>query len=151
MPGVPTRGLHEAGQQLAEVSARAAKAETEAEFLKERVSDLREQLAAAASVETPAAEPTPETKATTETGVERSGSPRRFPRAFWTCAGAVGIWALAARERRPRFPYSAQTGVAIVKPGGTGTPMRAISARFAPFPPRSSRISAVPSTRPVPK
>ena len=39
--------LHEAGQQLAEASARAARAETEAEFLRERVSDLRSQLAAA--------------------------------------------------------------------------------------------------------
>ncbi len=37
--------LHEAGQQLAEVSARAAKAETEAEFLRERVAELRSQLA----------------------------------------------------------------------------------------------------------
>ena len=68
--------LHEAGQQLAEVSARAAKAETEAEFLKERVSDLREQLAAATSVETPADEPTPETRATAEKDVE-TGSHRQ--------------------------------------------------------------------------
>lgn len=37
--------LHEAGQQLADVSARAAKAETEAEFLRERVAELRGQLA----------------------------------------------------------------------------------------------------------
>jgi hypothetical protein len=41
--------LHEAGQQLAEVSARAAKAETEAEFLRERVADLRRQLEEATS------------------------------------------------------------------------------------------------------
>jgi dsDNA-binding SOS-regulon protein len=41
--------LHEAGQQLAEASARAAKAETEAEFLRERVADLRRQLAEAAA------------------------------------------------------------------------------------------------------
>ena len=50
--------LHEAGQQLAEVSARAAKAETEAEFLRERVSDLRRELADATTDERPA---TPET------------------------------------------------------------------------------------------
>ena len=68
--------LHEAGQQLADVSARAAKAETEAEFLRERVSDLRGQLAAATSVETPADEPTPETKATAEKDVE-TGSHRQ--------------------------------------------------------------------------
>lgn len=36
--------LHEAGQQLAEARERAAKAETEARFLKERLADLREEL-----------------------------------------------------------------------------------------------------------
>lgn len=36
--------LHEAGQQLAEARERAAKAETEARFLKERLADLRQQL-----------------------------------------------------------------------------------------------------------
>jgi DNA-binding transcriptional MerR regulator len=36
--------LHEAGQQLAEARERAAKAETEAAFLRERLSDLRSQL-----------------------------------------------------------------------------------------------------------
>lgn len=33
--------LHEAGQQLAEARERAAKAETEARFLKERLAELR--------------------------------------------------------------------------------------------------------------
>ena len=33
----------------------------------------------------------------------------------------------------------------IVNPGGTGRPMRAISARFAPFPPRRFLIVASPS------
>lgn len=36
--------LHEAGQQLAEARERAAKAETESQFLKERLADLREAL-----------------------------------------------------------------------------------------------------------
>jgi len=36
--------LHEAGQQLAEARERAAKAETEAQFLKERLSEMRSQL-----------------------------------------------------------------------------------------------------------
>jgi hypothetical protein len=36
--------LHEAGQQLAEARERAAKAETEAYFLKERLADLRKEL-----------------------------------------------------------------------------------------------------------
>lgn len=33
----------------------------------------------------------------------------------------------------------------IVNPGGTGSPMRAISARLAPFPPRRFLIVASPS------
>jgi len=36
--------LHEAGQQLAEARERAAKAETEARFLKERLREIREEL-----------------------------------------------------------------------------------------------------------
>jgi DNA-binding transcriptional MerR regulator len=56
--------LHEAGQQLAEARERAAKAETEARFLKERLADLRKELetarrppAADPAQETPASEP----------------------------------------------------------------------------------------------
>ena len=45
--------LHEAGQQLAEASARAAKAETEAVFLKERLAELRAELAKADEHEPP--------------------------------------------------------------------------------------------------
>src|SRR6266480_6949541 len=37
-----------------------------------------------------------------------------------------------------------------VKPGGTGRPRFAISARPAPLPPRMSRIAAEPSARPGP-
>jgi len=44
--------LHEAGQQLAEARERAAKAETEAEFLRERLAELRSE--ATASVSKPA-------------------------------------------------------------------------------------------------
>lgn len=39
--------LHEAGRELAEARERAAKAETEAAFLKERIRDVRERLTAA--------------------------------------------------------------------------------------------------------
>ena len=49
--------LHEAGQQLAEARERAAKAETEASFLRERVADLRterDELRAAAAAPPPA-------------------------------------------------------------------------------------------------
>src|SRR4051812_26368680 len=38
----------------------------------------------------------------------------------------------------------------MVKPGGTGSPRLAISARFAPLPPSRSRISALPSALPSP-
>src|SRR6478672_10238602 len=39
----------------------------------------------------------------------------------------------------------------MVKPGGTGKPRLAISARPAPFPPRRLRMSARPSALPSPK
>ncbi|MND01376.1 hypothetical protein D3C83_203440 [compost metagenome] len=39
----------------------------------------------------------------------------------------------------------------IVKPGGTGKPMRHISARFAPLPPSSGFICPWPSALPPPK
>jgi hypothetical protein len=50
--------LHEAGQQLAEARERAAKAETEATFLRERLRELREETERQARLETPA-EPAP--------------------------------------------------------------------------------------------
>src|SRR5262245_52652073 len=39
----------------------------------------------------------------------------------------------------------------MVKPAGTGTPSRVISARFAPLPPSRLRCDALPSARPAPK
>lgn len=45
--------LHEAGQQLAEARERAAKAETEARFLRERLAEMRSDLAEARSSEPP--------------------------------------------------------------------------------------------------
>src|SRR5262249_39585294 len=39
----------------------------------------------------------------------------------------------------------------MVKPGGTGKPRLAISARPAPLPPRRLRMSARPSALPLPK
>src|SRR5262249_51772635 len=39
----------------------------------------------------------------------------------------------------------------MVKPGGTGRPRLAISARLAPLPPNRSRSSALPSALPSPK
>src|SRR3984957_13058051 len=43
-----------------------------------------------------------------------------------------------------------QTEVGIVKPGGTGRPRLAISARLAPLPPSKSRRPALPSALPSP-
>jgi len=45
--------LHEAGQQLAEARERAARAETEAVFLRERLAEMRQQEAEAAPVSEP--------------------------------------------------------------------------------------------------
>src|SRR5687767_14889852 len=44
-----------------------------------------------------------------------------------------------------------QSGAAIVKPGGTGTPRFVISARLAPLPPSVAFISRPPSAVPFPK
>lgn len=54
--------LHEAGQQLAEARERAAKAETEALFLRERLREMREQTQQSDDErEEPESEPTPST------------------------------------------------------------------------------------------
>ena len=60
--------LHEAGQQLAEARERAAKAETEAQFLKERVRELRTRLETA---EQPPPEPAPEPELVPEPFIEQ--------------------------------------------------------------------------------
>lgn len=49
--------LHEAGQQLAEARERAAKAETEARFLRERLAEMRSDLTEARSAEPPRSRP----------------------------------------------------------------------------------------------
>jgi hypothetical protein len=49
--------LHEAGQQLAEARERAAKAETEARFLRERLSEMRVELARDQEKPRPVVEP----------------------------------------------------------------------------------------------
>lgn len=60
--------LHEAGQQLAAARERAAKAETEAEFLRERLAELRSE-----STPTPSQEPAP----VTEEPVAEHGPPEK--------------------------------------------------------------------------
>ncbi len=52
--------LHDSGQQMAEARERAARAETESEFLKERLRDLRDQLTEAKEkADRPEPEPEP--------------------------------------------------------------------------------------------
>ncbi len=51
--------LHDAGQQLAEARERAAKAETEVTFLRERLAEMRERLEPPDPPEPPPPEPTP--------------------------------------------------------------------------------------------
>jgi hypothetical protein len=59
--------LHEAGQQLAEARERAAKAETEALFLRERLAEMRQQEAPSATEQSSAASPPPRGGDETET------------------------------------------------------------------------------------
>mgnify|MGYP000733007291 CR=1 FL=1 len=60
----------------------------------------------------------------------------------------IGDYELAWVDLCRRFTIDSSRGgwsVVIVKPGGTGRPMRAISARLAPFPPRRERMEESPS------
>ena len=63
--------LHEAGQELAEAKERAAKAETEAKFLRERLRDMRD-----AQPANPPADPAP--PATTTAPVEEAAPPEKM-------------------------------------------------------------------------
>ena len=63
-------------------------------------------------------------------------------------AGKVDVVLISSLDR---IEYSLQTSVAMVKPGGTGIPIRFISARLAPLPPSLSLIWALPSACPLPK
>lgn len=91
--------LHEAGQQLAEARERAAKAETEARFLKERLAEMRSELErtreAVSAFERSHHEPGD------ETGERRAAAPTRL-----TLGGTAGSLAAKIyqgwRERRRR-------------------------------------------------
>jgi hypothetical protein len=88
----------------------------------------------------------------TETSKGLVGEPSDLPVAFSRRAMAVRIWrSRPAGHVLPLWSYSAQAAVVMVKPGGTGRPMRVISARPAPLPPSSSRIEPSPSALPWPK
>ena len=70
--------LHQAGQQLAEARERAAKAETEARFLKERLTELRGELERARDRELPAPDPPAHTSGATTLGGTASSLARRI-------------------------------------------------------------------------
>ena len=84
--------IHEAGQQLAEARERMGRAETENDFLKERIRDLRAQLerhadtTPANQVITPASEP--------------PGLPPRRPRTL-NLELTIPEWLLRRRKRKP--------------------------------------------------
>src|SRR5699024_10525274 len=52
---------------------------------------------------------------------------------------------LSPSGRSPVCRYALQAAVVMVKPGGTGSPIFVISARFAPLPPNRSLSSLLPS------
>lgn len=81
--------LHEAGQQLAEARERAAKAETEARFLKERLADLRQELEKEKTEPSPASPPEP-----TDEGTSGAASPMSIAKTFYDS------WRVRRRRRR---------------------------------------------------
>src|ERR1017187_7303976 len=88
----------------------------------------------------------------TETRSGFDGSPNFLPSNFSILATAV----LTSASRSfgnlpPALLNSVQTSVVMVNPGGTGTPMLVISARFAPLPPSRFFMSLFPSALPPPK
>ena len=84
----------------------------------------------------------------TETSMGREASPNLRPITRSTLAKAESASRFTSSGicPPPRL-YSAQTAVEMVKPDGTGTSRRVISARFAPLPPSRLLISRSPSAR----
>ena len=74
----------------------------------------------------------------TDTKSGFSGFPNSFPSAAsrFFSAESISIWSPLGIE--PELKNSLQACVVIVNPGGTGNPIRTISARFAPLPPNKS-------------
>ena len=82
----------------------------------------------------------------TDTSSGSLRSPRRLPdrsSSVARCSATCSSSPAGPSSRR----YATQASVVIVNPSGTGRPMRVISARLAPFPPSSGRMSAVPSEK----
>jgi len=85
--------LHQAGQQLAEARERAARAETEAAFLRERLAELRETSAAPVgmSAVTP---PRGDEPSTDRQSTEQPAKPAKIP------SFTAYLWRMAVSDRR---------------------------------------------------
>jgi hypothetical protein len=72
----------------------------------------------------------------TETSSGSAASPNVLPTVFsmWRSASATSARS-SGEKSEPPAKYFTHSSVVIVKPGGTGRPIAAISARFAPLPP----------------
>ncbi len=123
--------LHEAGQQLAEARERAAKAETEALFLRERLTELR----AGDEPPTPPA-PSPPAEAATEPPPSSTVSSPR---------GGGGSGAAADGGDYPPSdePLSASTGSSPLGGGGSGA-----AADGGDYPPAQDHVASAESDRP---
>ena len=86
--------LHEAGQQLAAARERAAKAETEAQFLRERLAEIRKESAPAEIT------PPTETPGTEEATADRPQSPPPPPEKVWRYL-VRRVRARTGRDRKP--------------------------------------------------
>ncbi len=84
----------------------------------------------------------------TDTSSGRSRAPRRRP---VRCSSASRCASTSSHSPSghdpPRCIAATHAAVVTVKPSGTGTPMRRISATPAPLPPSRARMSARPSAR----
>ena len=70
-------------------------------------------------------------------------SPKCLPVTDSNRSSASIAWShMFSGKAPPCARYALQASVVIVKPGGTGTRMRTISARFAPLPPSRPRTAS---------
>src|SRR5690606_36408636 len=84
----------------------------------------------------------------TETSNGSAGSPKRLPvRASRRPSAAKISSSSPAGNRPPAASAARQASVVTVKPGGTGSPARVISARLAPLPPSRSRRAPSPCSK----
>ena len=76
-----------------------------------------------------------------------AGSPRRLPIVDSSVARCSPASSSISGGAPPWARYVRHASVVIVNPGGMGSPMFVISARFAPLPPSRSFMSLLPSEK----